>query len=299
MPDLSAVQRPIADLPIAAKIDIPGSPDWVGIGTDAVWISNANKDSLARLNPSTNTVTKIVAVGRGPCSGLAVGFDAVWTPSCQDNRVDRVNVRSNEVEAHIPTAIGDSEGGIAVGQQAVWLATDDQGTLVRINSTLNRIDGQVQLASGSFVPVAGAGAVWVSSTPHNLVSRIEPMKLNVTAEIPVGPSPRFMACTDTDIWVLNQGDGTVSRIDAASNQVVATIDAGVPGHGGDIAVGEGFVWISMINIPLTQIDPATNKVVAQYVGKGGDAIRIGHGAAWMCSFFLQQVWRVPLPLTPR
>ena len=66
MPDLSAVQRPIADLPIAAKIDIPGSPDWVGIGTDAVWISNANKDSLARLNPSTNTVTKIVAVGRGP-----------------------------------------------------------------------------------------------------------------------------------------------------------------------------------------------------------------------------------------
>jgi hypothetical protein len=52
----------------------------------------------------------------------------------------------------------------------------------------------------------------------------------------------------------------------------------------------------MIDIPLTQIDPSTNKVVAQYVGTGGDALRIGHGAAWMCSFFLQEVWRVPLPL---
>jgi YVTN family beta-propeller protein len=118
----------------------------------------------------------------------------------------------------------------------------------------------------------------------------------VVAEIPVGPAPRFMACTASDVWVLNQGDGTVSRIDIASNKVVATIDAGVPGQGGDISAGEGFVWVTMINIPLTQIDPAANRVVAQYVGKGGDALRIGHGAAWMCSFFLQEVWRVPLPL---
>jgi hypothetical protein len=52
----------------------------------------------------------------------------------------------------------------------------------------------------------------------------------------------------------------------------------------------------MIDISLTQIDPATNRVVAQYIGTGGDALRIGHGAAWMCSFFLQELWRVPLPL---
>jgi virginiamycin B lyase len=78
--------------------------------------------------------------------------------------------------------------------------------------------------------------------------------------------------------------------------VVATIDAGIPGRGGDIAVGEGFVWATMVDIPLTQIDPATNQVVAQYVGTGGDALRIGHGAIWMCSFFLQEVWRVLLPL---
>jgi YVTN family beta-propeller protein len=298
MADLSAVQRPISALPIAAKVDIPGSPDWVGIGPDAVWISNAGKDSLARINPSTNKVAKIVPVGRRPCSGLAVGFGAVWAPSCRDSRVDRVNSQSNQVEAQIPTAIGDSEGGIAAGEGAVFLVSDRQGTLVRINGAHNKIDGQVKLAAGSFVPVVGAGAVWVSSTEHNFVSRVHPIKLNITAEITVGPSPRFMACTDTDVWVLNQGDGTVSRIDTASSQVVATIDAGVPGQGGDIAVGEGFVWVTKVDIPLTQIDPSNNRVVAQYVGKGGDALRIGHGAAWMCSFFLQQVWHVPLPLPP-
>jgi DNA-binding beta-propeller fold protein YncE len=296
MANLAAVQRPISSLPIAARISIPGSPDWVAIGANSVWISNAGADSLARIDPSTNKLAKVVPIGRRPCSGLAVGFGAVWAPSCADNRVDRVDQDSNDVVAIIPTSIGDSEGGIAAGEGAIWLAADRHGKLFRIDAALNKVDGEAKLADGSFVPVAGAGAVWVSSTEHNLVSRVHPAGLNVVAEIPVGPSPRFMACTETDVWVLNQGNGTVTRIDIASNQVVAAIDAGVPGQGGDIAVGEGFVWVTMIDIPLTQIDPATNKVVAQYVGKGGDSLRIGHGAAWMCSFFLQEVWRVPLPL---
>jgi len=296
MADLSAVQRPISSLPIAAKISIPGSPDWVGIGSDSVWISNAGKDSLARIDPSTNKIAKTVPVSRRPCSGIALGFGAVWSPSCKGHRIDRVNLHTNTIEAQISTPIGDSEGGIAAGAGAAWLVADRQGKLVRINSALNKIDGQVKLASGSFVPVASAGAIWVSSTEHNLVSRIEPAQPAIATTIPVGPSPRFMACTATDVWVLNQGDGTVSRIDAATNKVVATIDAGVPGKGGDIAVGEGFVWVTMIDIPLTQIDPTTNKVVAQYIGEGGDALRVGHGAVWMCSFFLEEVWRVPLPL---
>jgi virginiamycin B lyase len=296
MSNLAAVQRPIASLPIATKISVPGSPDWVGIGANAVWISNAGVDSLTRIDPSANKVAKVVAVGRHPCSGLAVAFGAVWSPSCGDKRLDRVSEQSNALELHIPTTIGDSEGGIAAGEGAVWMVADRHGRLLRVDPARNTIAGSVKVADGSFVPVVGAGAVWVSSTDGNLVSRVDPATLKVVAEIPVGPAPRFMACTATDVWVLNQGDGTVSRIDTTSNRVVATIDAGVPGQGGDISAGEGFVWITMINIPLTQINPATNRVLAQYVGNGGDALRIGHGAAWICSFFLQEVWRVPLPL---
>lgn len=189
MANLSDVQRPISSLPIAAKISVPGSPDWVGIGANAVWISNAGTDSLVRIDQSTNEVATIVPVGRRPCSGLAVGFGAVWAPSCADHRIDRVDQQSNAVVAHIPTSIGNSEGGIAAGEEAIWLAADSHGKLLRLEPTLNKIDGQVKLAEGSFVPVAGAGAVWVSSTPHNLVSRVHPTDLRVVAEIAVGPSP--------------------------------------------------------------------------------------------------------------
>jgi hypothetical protein len=48
------------------------------------------------------------------------------------------------------------------------------------------------------------------------------------------------------------------------------------------------------NIPLTKIDPPTNKVVVQFVGAGGDALRVGLGRIWLCSFFLEEAWHVSL-----
>jgi len=296
MADLKSVQRPIASLPIAAKLSVPGSPDWVGIGANAVWISNKAKNSIARIDPVESRVVKTIPVGRSPCSGLAVGFGSVWVPSCGDRRIDRIDAESNEVIAQIRTPIGDSEGGIAAGAGGVWLVADSEGTLLHIDPARNEIVAETRTPPGSVVPAFGAGSVWVSCNARNLVSRVDPREHRVIASIPVGPSPRFIACDDSAAWTLNQGDGTISRIDPSTNRVDAVIDAGIPGQGGDIAVGDGFVWVTAINIPLTQIDPSTNTVVVQFVGQGGDALRIGHGSIWMASFFLQEVWRVPLPL---
>jgi streptogramin lyase len=147
--------------------------------------------------------------------------------------------------------------------------------------------------AGVVRPRRRRGAIWITCTARNLLCRVDPQSREVTARIDVGPSPRFLAVQDDAVWTLNQGDGTVSRVDPRTNQLVATIDTGIPaGPGGDIAVGEGFVWVAAKNIPVTKIDPATNKVVAQFVAKGGDAVRVGHGAVWLCSFILQEVWRV-------
>ena len=72
----------------------------------------------------------------------------------------------------------------------------------------------------------------------------------------------------------------------------ATIEVGVPGPGGDIAVGEGAVWVSANGKPLSKIDPATNRVVTQYVGKGGDALRVGLGSLWLSNHEFHEVWRI-------
>jgi hypothetical protein len=73
---------------------------------------------------------------------------------------------------------------------------------------------------------------------------------------------------------------------------VATIDVGVPGSGGDIAVGEGSVWVTSFEFPISRIDPSTNQVVQQFYGKGGDAIRVGLGSVWLSNLEAGNVWRL-------
>ena len=136
------------------------------------------------------------------------------------------------------------------------------------------------------------GAVWITSTEKNLVTRVDPATNLVVETIAVGKQPRFLAVGEGAVWVLNQSDGSVSRIDPKTNKVVETIAAGVPGQGGDISAGEGSVWVTAFGFPVTRIDPATNKVAQQFVGEGGDAIRAGRGAVWLCNLKQQNVWHL-------
>ena len=148
------------------------------------------------------------------------------------------------------------------------------------------------MPAGSYGIAFGEGAVWVTSTDGNSLSRVDPATNLVVDTISVGRAPRFLAVGEGAVWTLNQGDGSVSRIDPKTNKVVATIDAGLRGEGGEITAGEGSVWATVLGIPITRIDPSTNKVVQQFVGPGGDAIRVGRGFIWLSNLQQGNVWRL-------
>jgi len=285
------VQIPMTLLKPDATFDVPGAPDWMAIG-ESVWVSNKPKNSVTRIDPKTNKAADVVPVGNKPCSGLALGFGSLWVPNCGDHTLARVDLKTYKITASISTGIGDSEGGLAVSPDSVWLMTDKNGTLARIDPGNNKIVAEIYVARDSYTLAFGEGAVWVTSTGANLVSRVDPNTNLVTDTIPVGKAPRFLAVGEGAVWTLNQTDGTVSRIDPKTNKVVATIEVGVPGEGGDIAAGEGFVWVTSIGIPLSRIDPATNKVVQQFIGEGGDAIRVGLGSVWLTHLQAGKVWRL-------
>ena len=93
------------------------------------------------------------------------------------------------------------------------------------------------------------------------------------------------------MWVLNQADGTVSRIDPETNKVAATIEAGVKGFGGDIAAGEGAVWVRGDKVLLVVIDPKTDKVVKRYgPPQGSGAVRAGGGKVWVSAHDVNKLW---------
>jgi virginiamycin B lyase len=175
--------------------------------------------------------------------------------------------------------------------------TDDKGTLARFDPATNKVVAEIYLPAGSFGlafdNASGSdGALWVTSTAHDSVSRVDPHTNLVVETIKVGKAPRFIATGADGVWTLNQGDGSVTRIDPKTNKVAATVEVGVPGGGGDIAVGEGSVWVTSFDFPLSRIDPSTNTVVQQFVGKGGDAVRVGLGSVWLSNLEAGVVWRL-------
>src|SRR5580704_551917 len=289
--DLKAVHHPMSELHASAKFSIPGSPDWVAIG-DSVWISNNPKNNISRLDPATNQVGAVITVAKNPCSGLEIAFDSVWVPICSDGSVQRVDVKSQKIVASIPTGVANTEGGITAGEGSIWMPSDAAGVLSRIDPATNKVAAKISIPPDSYTAVFEAGSIWITSTKNNLLTRVDAKTEKVMASIPVGPAPRFLATGLGSVWTLNQGDGSVTRVDPATNKVSATIEVGVPGGGGDIAVGEGAVWISANGKPLSKIDPATNRVVTQYVGKGGDALRVGLGSLWLSNHEFHEVWRI-------
>ena len=285
------VKIPIERLQPDAVFPYPGSPDWLAIDED-VWVSNKPKDSVARLNPRTNTVAATIPVGKGPCSGLAIGFGSLWVPNCGDQTISRVDLKTGAITATIRSSIGNSEGSIVAGASSIWMLTDAKGTLARFDPATNTLVAEIYVAPGSYGLAFGEDALWVTSTERSTVARVDPHTNLVVETIAVGKAPRFIAVGGGAVWALNQGDGSVSRIDPATNKVAATIEVGVPGSGGDIAVGEGSVWVTAFEYPLSRIDPSTNTVAQQFTGKGGDAVRVGLGSVWLTNLEAGHVWRI-------
>jgi virginiamycin B lyase len=292
------VKRDIAAIKPLAVFPVPGNPDWQAMTADAVWVTSGRKNLVGRLDPKTNAVVTLVDVGQQPCSGLVAAFDTLWVPLCGDKALARVDLKTNKVVATIPIGPAISEGGLTANADSIWMLSDMKGILSRIDPATNRVVAEIQVPSGSSVVVLGEdSALWVVSTEHSVVVRVDPRTNLVTDRIKVGPNPRFTTVGDGSIWTLNQGDGSVSRLDVKTKKLITDIQLGVPGGGGEIAFGEGQVWVTVFEIPLTQIDPSTNKVVKQWFGLGGDAVRVGHGSVWLSNIRQENVWRLD-PVQP-
>ena len=285
------VRRSMADLRPDASFAVEGQPDWMVVTDDAVWVTSSNVNHVVRLDAATNRSSLIVTIDK-PCSGLAAGFGAIWVPSCGAHGLVRVDPQTGKTVAQIPAGPADSEGGVTTGDGSVWIVTSKEGLLVRVDPQTNKVVAKIPIPSGSYVPAFAEGAVWITSTERDLLTRVDVRSNQVVASIPIGPQPRFLTVGAGSVWTLNQGDGTISRVDIKTNRLVATIAAGIPGTGGEIAFGEGSVWATVFEVPMTRIDPASNAVAQQWVGPGGDSIRLGHGSIWLTDFAHAWVWRL-------
>lgn len=277
-------------------LEVPGSADFLVLEGDDAWVTNQGR--IEKLRAGSPTPVAAVPIAE-PCGAMAIDFGSLWVVNCHDRTLVRVDLKSHRILAVIPTGVADPTGelSVATGAGSVWLLTDDRGVLSRVDPETSRVVARIPVQPHSFAAVFGFDSVWIAAaadgtaTGAGSVQRIDPRSSSVVATIPVGPGPRFLAAGAASVWTLNQGDGTVSRVNPETNSLAATIPAGVPGSGGDIAVGAGRVWVRATRTALSVIDPATNLITARYGPPcGSGAVRANDRVAWVTAHDVQTVW---------
>jgi YVTN family beta-propeller protein len=105
------------------------------------------------------------------------------------------------------------------------------------------------------------------------------------AAVTVGEAPSDVSVGGLNfVWAANSGDASVSRIDPSTNAVIATVP--LDAAPGDIAIGEGPVWVSLPSLgQVVEVSPSEATVVGEPIqvadGAVGDIeLSVGAGALW-------------------
>ena len=178
-------------------------------------------------------------------------------------------------------AVGQRPTGIAIGAGAVWVTNS-------ISNTVTRIDRRTRTATpipvgGSPSGVAvGGGAVWIANSGDATVSRIDPQTNRVTVtRVPAGPTGVVVAAGA--VWVTNALDASLTELDLLTGDVRHVIPVG--GGPTGVAAGGGSLWVTnQGDGTVSRINPATRDTEATIkVGNGPSGIAFGDGAVWVAN----------------
>jgi virginiamycin B lyase len=285
-----------ATIPVIAKIHTGGNPDWLAMGFGSVWVSVPKTNEIVRIDPNSNSIQARIVVDQEPCYGIGIGPTRVWVLNCKSQTVTRIDPRRNKVDLRVKVSIApEGEGSIAVGYKHVWFVGNEDGhssVLMQLDAINGHTLRKITVGKDSAVVTLGFGSVWVTSSGENAVYRVNPGSGRVTDVIAVAAGPRFTTVHNNSLWVLSQSNGSASRIDPLRNKVDLVVNAGVPGAGGDICGGKGYIWLAAAGTPVTRISKS-GKIIDQYGNyPGADAIRFGFYSVWVSDHARGDIWRI-------
>ena len=146
-----------ATLEVTATLDgvassYEGYEPKIAIGNDVLWVSDALKRSVARVDPQPLQVTYRRAVAG---HGIAIGAGAVWSTDAKRFVWRLAGGRAQR------TAAGNGPIDVAAGKRAVWAVNWRGHTLVRISGARLRVVKKLPLGREPVAVAVGGGYVAV------------------------------------------------------------------------------------------------------------------------------------------
>lgn len=172
---------------------------WMTFGGGGLWISVPS--GIERIDPQTGT-RRLVS----PVNGILTWSEAygdLWV-TWPDGSVRRIDTTTGD-PVHFFEGMPDDPGIADVDGDTVWITDFSAPQLVRLNAVGSPDPHSVRLpvtkkGSSPSVVVAGAGAVWATTSEDPAVWRIDPSTNDVT-RIPVPYPPFGVAVDDDAVWV--------------------------------------------------------------------------------------------------
>jgi len=292
------VQIPMTNLKPEAEISLSTPVGSFLFTTDQVLIPVPGADQIMRVEGRSNKVLDPFTGITKPCGGLANAFRNLWVVSCGSGLARLETATAKPV---VSIAIGSGTAPLAIASTAdsMWMLTDDKTTLTRIDPETNSVVSEFRLPANCKSISFADNSLWVACPGEKRILRINPQTNLVVARVEVTPEPVSLvyggpSAAESSIWVLSRKEGKVARIDPKTNKVIATIDLGFTNADGNIAFGEGFVWVTAPGFPITKISAVLEKekVVQQFAGEGGGAIQFGLNSIWLTNTAYNNVWRL-------
>ncbi len=266
------------------------------------------KNTLVRIDPTSNKISAVIRVGGGPES-VAVGGNTVWVYNWADGTVSKVDARTDTVRGTI--GITGSQPSvpaqtIAADASGAWVvsAAAKGGLLTHLRPAL--LPQRISLPYDAITLAVGQHAVWVGAktTQGSALLKLDPLRGTVLETVQLGSSDvQSVAVGGGAVWALAL-DGTLFRIDPASSRITRRRRLPTRGSGvAAVAVGYGAAWALLDNsAALLRIDPQTleaTKTIPPPVSPSGAAIGggvpnlvLGDSAVWWNGTDTGAVWRV-------
>jgi len=230
----------------------------------------------------TLEVVATVPVGGEPVA-VASSDDRIWVTNTDGNGVAAIDPATNEVVASIPLD-GARPDEVIVGDEVVWVS-DASGNVVRFDPadptlTLRPVitspeddDVHLDLATDgtNLIAVDGAGTAYVSGPGRfEFPSGVE------------GFNATDVAAGDAGVWVLDGRAGRISEVVQGSKPVFSNaLDVAPGAPNADLAVGFGYVWVSLGDpSTLYRVDPDNGEVVPVASTELYADITVGEDSVW-------------------
>lgn len=268
---------------VRGAVAVGARPGGLAFAAGALWVLNRDDQTVSRIDPATLASVRTLPLADPP-TGIAAAGGGIWVATSSPRQsfvaVSRIDPQFDTIgpPVRVGNVVPGTPAAVAGGAAGLWVAPYS-GELTRLDARTGRVAAQLDPNAAPVGVDAGDGAVWVSDSRADTVTRVDPTGLSTG--VAVGHEPAGVAVGDGGVWVADTGDDAVVRIDPQTRSVTTTIPVGHAPDG--LAVGAGSVWVANSGDgTVTRIDPASAKAIATItVGGSPQQLTVADGRVWV------------------